>query len=312
MKKIIIGDEQEYTKRLSDYLMRHMPSDVRIYTFSTAQHLLEDKNQADLYLFGEDFYEEFCKLGGDLKDSDICILSKEPGKQGFCRMDSPARLVSLLLQRLSMTQNKQMSEDKAHRLIAVYAPFSEMSLKDWVIPMMHPGDLYLGFEDVGEAIRQRTSARERNPLFSDGNNIIKMSKKVEAMAVKKTDMTELCYYIRLHEKDVMTHLDQMVCTQDGRFYVDSPPSFFDTLGLQEKDYRWFLEYLKAESVYTDIYIGLGAASIPSLEYFQIFQGLILLDQIRREKVHLFCDKLVDLLVSENYMEASMIERRWLS
>lgn len=292
MKKIAIGDEQEYCRRLSDYLMRHLPPYMRVYSFSSPKHLIDYKDRADIYLLGEEFYEILCEMDSSFHKENILLLGKEKGENSFCRMDKPEKLVRYLEDRFSSIQKEQKNIGQEHHITAIYAPFSDISLKDWVWPMMQTGDLYLGFEDVGDTIGVQAG------ISQDGK--------------EEPGMTELCYYIRLHEEEILTELKGMIRSKEGRFYLDSPAWYFDMLGLEEEDYHWFFQQMKEKSDFMDLYVGLGHASIPSLEYFKQFDRLILLEKVQREKTHRFCDRLATVLAEEEYMGRDRIERRYLS
>ena len=101
-------------------------------------------------------------------------------------------------------------------------------------------------------------------------------------------MSRLCYYIHLREEKVLKEMEGMLMRDEAGFYIDSPPWFFDFLGLTEEDYRWFFHLLREDSPYGKIYIGLGNTAVPSLEYFQEFDQVILLDLPHQEQIHAFC------------------------
>ncbi|MBQ6392395.1 MAG: hypothetical protein IJH60_02685, partial [Eubacterium sp.] len=97
--------------------------------------------------------------------------------------------------------------------------------------------------------------------------------------------------------------------EEGIFYLDSPPWFFDFLGLQEEDYRWFFHTLKEDAGFSKIYVGLGNNAIPSLEYFSIFDHVILLDCPENKRIHRFCDRFVRTALEEGYLQESSIDVR---
>ena len=120
-------------------------------------------------------------------------------------------------------------------------------------------------------------------------------------------MGSLCYYIHLHEEDILDKMKKMLCRERGKYFLDSPPWFFDFLGLNEEDYRWFFHILREGSDFSRIYVGLGNNAIPSLEYLGIFDRMILLDSPERERIHSFCTRFVKTAIEEGYLPESSIE-----
>ena len=276
-RRIVIGEEQEYARRLAVYLGRRLSADIHIHCF-TDPDLLSDEEQADMYLLGEDFLERLTGICPSFPCENLLILGRVEGSGDFCRLESPAGLVPLIDEKLGCALNLQERPREDSRLIALYAPFSGLSLRDWIRPELRPGDLYLGFQDMGSG---------------DGTY----------------DMSRLCYYIHLHEEEILREMEGMVMRDEAGFFIDSPPWFFDFLGLTEEDYRWFFHLLREDPTYGKIYVGLGNTAVPSLEFFQEFDRVVLLDLPGQEQIHSFCSRFVQAVTQRRVLLPEGIEVR---
>ena len=301
-RRLVIGGEEEYVRRLTAYLMNHLSAEVLIRSFTEPGLLAEGEEKADLYLLEEAFYKECSGIDPAFSGDRILILGEEEGEGRFCRYERPGKLVSLIDQRLLSTRADRRETGVRGRLTAVYAPFSGISLREWIMPRMMPGDLYLGLQDMGPAGLQQESPadrRDRHPFsFS-----VREDRSVE----KGADMGDLCYYIHLREEPLFEKMDRMVRCEDGRFYLESPPWFFDFLGLTEEDFRWFYQRLKEKTSPGETYVGLGNCAVPSLEIFRLFDRLILLDLPGEEMIHGFCRRLARVLEEDGRVPHLKIE-----
>ena len=273
----MIGEEQEYARRLAVYLGRRLSADIHIHCF-TDPGLLSVEEKADLYLLGEDFLEGLNGISPSFTGENLLVLGREEGSGDFCRLEGPAGLIPLIDAKLGYAVSVQDHPGEGSRLIAIYAPFSGLPLREWIRSELHPGDLYLGFQDMG----------------SDAGTY---------------DMSRLCYYIHLREEKVLKEMEGMLMRDEAGFYIDSPPWFFDFLGLTEEDYRWFFHLLREDSPYGKIYIGLGNTAVPSLEYFQEFDQVILLDLPHQEQIHAFCRRFVRAMTERRVLRPEGIEVR---
>ena len=274
-RRLIIGEEQEYARRLANYLSRHLSPDIHIHSI-TDPKLMTEEEKADLYLLGEDFHEEFIRLSPSFNPEEMLVLGKEEGSGDYCRLDGPAGLIPLINDRLGYAVRSQEHPREGCRLIALYAPFAGLPLRDRILPVMNPGDLYLGFQDMGPG---------------------------------SYDMSRLCYYIHLHEDQVLEKMESMLMREEGISFLESPPWFFDFLGLTEEDYHWFFHQLREDSSYGKIYVALGNTAVPSLEFFQEFDRVVLFDLPHQEQIHAFCGRFVQALTDRNLLSAEGIEVR---
>lgn len=286
MRKIAICEEAEYNRRLSIYLSRSMPADVMIYTFSSAEFLQKQKEDMDLYVMGETFYqevEETWKQGERMGKDRIIFILDSTMEGAYCRWDNPVILVRLIEERFkALSTSTLTTKTQGVRVTAVYSPYP-MNLRAWIWSRMESGDLFLGFEDLG------------------------MSGEGEDDSPYAKNMGDLCYYIPLREGNIMSILQNTAICQEEKFYVDSPDWFFDLQGLGEGDYQWFLEEVRQSDIYPHIYVGLGNVAIPSLSFFRMFDEVVLLDQPRDLKIHAFLERIATVSVEEGYVKADHIK-----
>ena len=281
MKRIVIGEEQEYARRLTDYMIRHLSAEVRVYSFTMPELMMQCEESMDLYILGKSFYEETICLDPKFEQSAVILLTESEEEDCFCRWKSPDLLVTLIEERLKLRGRGREDSRSGAGLIAVYAPSSDIDIKRWIWKELQPGNLYLGLEDIGD-------------IFSHH------------------DMSELCYFIHLHEEDILSELHKMVCVEDGIYYLDSPAWFLDILGLQEEDFLWFYELMRRQKDYPLVYVGLGHTAVTSLDYFKAFDRIILLDLPDQEKIHSFCDRFFYTMTEEGYLTGDKIEIRPVS
>lgn len=286
MRKIAICDEPEYNRRLSAFLTRSMPADVMIYTFSSADLLKRQKEEIDLYVMGDAFYKEVestWKQGERMRKDQIIFIRDFYEDGSYCRWHSPVFLAEMIEERLALLSSQPLMEkNESVRITAIYSPYP-VNLKNWVWSHMEPGDLFLGFEDLG------------------------LGKEEEPYDLSSKNMGDLCYYIPLREGNIMSILQNVAVCQEGKYYVDSPSWYFDLQGLKEEDYHWFLEEIRKSAAYSHIYVGLGNVAVPSLSFFRMFDDVLLVDHPRNPQIHDFLERLASVSVEEGYMRSEQIQ-----
>ena len=278
MRKITIIEEREYARRLTDYLSNHMEEQIRIDSYTSSVNFLDNKIESDLYIIGEDIYEELVVRGVAPPKEKILLICEEKRSGTYYKWDSPKSL-RILAEEYFYSLRKSapcFSNAPVCSAVGIYTPCPVENLREIIWSRIPEGGIYFGFEDIGEQ-REENSAMEK-----------------------------LCYYIRLHENLVFDDLRGMVCCKDGRYYLDSPPWYFDFLGLEEEDFHWFFDELKERNQYSEIYIGFGSAVVTSMEFFCMFDRLIFHDESGRKNIRSFCEKLGQTIVEENYIKESNI------
>lgn len=309
MRKIFIGEEKEYARRLTNYLLEHLPADIQLQTFTSPELMIREEEMADLYLLGENFYGRILELVEGFSERDIILISSHETVEGFSRLDPPGKLVRQICDFRESRDPFCRSHKESCQLIAVYAPSPDISLRRWIWREMEAGDLYLGLQDLGETGTTMPLEKRERKEFPLGIRPFSGREVTGEPEYSVPDMGSLCYYIHLHEEGILDKMKKMLRREEGKYYLDSPPWFFDFLGLQEEDYRWFFHTLKEDAGFSGIYVGLGNSAIPSLEYFSIFDRLILLDCPENEKIHRFCDRFVRTAMEEGYLAESALEVR---
>ena len=306
MRKLFMGEEKEYARRLTNYLLGHLPADIQLQAFTSPEILLREEEIADLYLLGVDFYEKLLELEADYSERDIILIRKDKTEEGFSRLDPPDKLVRQICDFRESCDPLWRRHSGSCQLIAVYAPSPGISLRRWIWGEMEIGDLYLGLQDIGEAEIIMSIEKKEFPV---GIRAFSGKNPAEESELSVPDMGSMCYYIHLHEEEILDKMKKILRREEGIFYLDSPPWFFDFLGLQEEDYRWFFHTLKEDAGFSKIYVGLGNNAIPSLEYFSIFDHVILLDCPENKRIHRFCDRFVRTALEEGYLQESSIDVR---
>lgn len=274
MKKIAIGEEQEYARRLAAYLMHNASEELMVYCFTSPELLRDYTEDADLYVLNEEFYKALERMDYELEKERLILISGEDKAGTFFRWDSPRKLIYRIDRHFARIEKKNRTSEE-HKIITVYAPANGMDIREQAMTYMKTGDLYLGFEDYND--------------HSEGSY----------------HMAEICYYLHLREEGILDIIDRNISMQEGRCFVDSPCWFFDFMGVTEEDYVWLFDRLKQQKEYGDIYIGMGNAAVNSLNYFQSVDKLILLEQ---DSCRRFCDHLAEALVKDGYMKEEQIIR----
>lgn len=177
--------------------------------------------------------------------------------------------------RLGQAQEAHLKKKK---LYAVFSPVYEEELRRIAGCLMKPGDLYLGMEDVGDFQNDR------------GN------------------MGDLCYYIGLKDPEVSVRAKEMAAEEDGMWFIDSPPVFYDLLELKEEEYRWFFDRLREEGEWGDIYVGTGSGVFSLLA--PLLDVLILVDCQSHQRRHMSCDYVEQAMCAKAGRFSGRCERRY--
>ena len=105
-------------------------------------------------------------------------------------------------------------------------------------------------QDIGTAVETVSPEKKVRKGFPVGIKNLSGKEPVEVSEISHFDMGSLCYYIHLHEEEIMDKMKKMLHREDGRYFLDSPSWYFDFLGLREEDYRWFFSTIKECPSYT--------------------------------------------------------------
>lgn len=260
MYRIVVGEPGEYGNRLVDYLETHIREPVRILRFTQPEAFAQCEESADIYILDEMFAGAL--FGGEVpvdREKLIYITEKESGED-YCRYQLPGRLLDMIEERLAAPETGKPASKAAQKVCGLFSPVFEPALREIAMTCMEPGDLYLGMEDIGSA-------------------------------EKSSNMSDLCYYIRLREERIMQRLKEMARQEQGLFYVESPDFYLDLLELTPEDYRWFFSKLKKESVFSHVYVGLGCVAAGNRELRSFLNRIILLDSRGNGRQHSFCERM---------------------
>lgn len=274
MYTIVLGTEEEYGRRLVRYMETHLDKAVRICSFTQPQGVISCEEKTDLYVMEEEFCRNLWEVAPDdfkrIQGSVICITDAEkPGH--FCRYHGPRELITLIQERKRESIPLQGGEEGGVSwLTAVFSPVFEPELSRMVGTFMQEGDLYLGMEELGPA--------EVATMGEDGD--------------PEGTMGDLCYYIRLREKGIVRHVQELT---KGSAYLSSPAWYFDLMELKESDYHWFFEELKQSSTYTHVYLGMGCSVFNNREIWTQADRLIVISSREQERRRIFCNRLFGAL-----------------
>ena len=258
---VIVGEKGEYGKRLVRYLENRTDPHIRIYHF-TEPARMEGCEPGDLYVLDETFCRELSSGGcpGHRPDPSKILLLNDQGGEGFSRFRSPA----LILERISSAKGADRDASpglEPVQIRALYSPVFEEHLEEIAACTLDEGDLYIGLEDIG-------------PVVGDHAN-----------------MGDLCYYIRLREKEILDILEEIAERKEGVFILSSPDLFFYLRELGTDDYRWFFDRLRTGGRYRHITAGIGSGFLTGPEVFSLFDEIWLLDSAGSKRVHTLCRRL---------------------
>lgn len=279
MFTIIIGEAGQYGQRLQRYLETHWKEPLRLYRFTDLDMLARCDEKADCYLLDEDFAG---KIPEEDMDSVVpgrrILLSGKDGEGRFCRYHPPGELLEMIRSMEGSQDEPRAVVRKEQTITAVFSPGFDPDLAEAVSALMKPGDLYLGMEDVG--------------VYRNAGG----------------DMGDLCYYIGLRSREILTYVRETARQEGESFFVDSPDLYVDLLELTEEDYRWFFSCLRDSDIYGDVYVGLGSGAAPFFFRSDIFDRFLLLDPGGCGRRHLFCDHMERMLLRESNGTQYMVER----
>lgn len=270
IRTIIIGEEGEYGKRLVRYLELHLSSAVRVYHFTTVEGLDSFKEEAEIYLLDERFFEELSEEKQKfLKQKRVILLTWREEEGSFCKYHNPQKLLELLS---GFTEYNSDSsdlatelEDAPTRLTIVYSPVYEEGLEQIARSFMSSGDVYLGAEDLGY---------KGDSAYEEGG-----------------DMGDLCYYIHLREENILDILQDMLIPNEEIQVLHSPDIYFYLRELTKEDYAWFFDKIKKESPYKEVFWGAGNGFVANIDMLRFFDRIILIDSRKNLRQNVFCDRL---------------------
>lgn len=270
IRTIIIGEEGEYGKRLVRYLELHLSSAVRVYHFTTVEGLDSFKEEAEIYLLDERFFEELSEEKQKfLKQKRMILLTWREEQGSFCKYHNPQKLLELLS---GFTEYNSDSSDLAAelkdaptKLTIVYSPVYEECLEQIARSFMSSGDVYLGAEDLGY---------KGDSAYEEGG-----------------DMGDLCYYIHLREENILDILQDMLIPNEEIQVLHSPDIYFYLRELTKEDYAWFFDKIKKESPYREVFWGAGNGFVANIDMLRFFDRIILIDSRKNLRQNVFCDRL---------------------
>lgn len=270
IRTIIIGEEGEYGKRLVRYLELHLSSAVRVYHFTTVEGLDSFKEEAEIYLLDEKFFEELSEEKQKfLKQKRMILLTWREEQGSFCKYHNPQKLLELLS---GFTEHNSDSSDLAAelkdaptKLTIIYSPVYEECLEQVARSFMSSGDVYLGAEDLGY---------KGDSAYEEGG-----------------DMGDLCYYIHLREENILDILQDMLIPNEEIQVLHSPDIYFYLRELTKEDYVWFFDKIKKESPYREVFWGAGNGFVANIDMLRFFDRIILIDSKKNLRQNVFCDRL---------------------
>lgn len=275
---IVIGEYGEYGTRLGKYLEMHWSGPLRIHSFTQPESFLLCKEQADCYLLGEDFMSELDgRLSPEIRERTV-VLSHEEKTGCFCRYHAPAGLLDMVKRRQESMRPEQGNPVVPASVTVVFSPVFEGNLRHMVSSLMDEEALCLGMEDVGD-------------VKDTGGN-----------------MGDLCYYIRIREEMIISRVQETAREENGRWFVDSSPVFYELLELSEEEYRWFFEKLRTEGMWRQIYVAAGSGIISHM--VPLCDRLVLLDSRENHRDHVYCDYMERAILSRPGQPGGKYERKY--
>lgn len=272
MRTIVIGNMGEYSIRLLRYLEQHMPSDVHIVCCTDFSQLASRQE------------EEICLLGeaADMERADERyqkrILIEDKARAGsFCKFHSPSELLFMVEELFEEEKLSTPVGVRETMLTAVYMPSFEDRFREAALTFMEEGALCIGMENLGSA------------SAADG------------------DMGDLCYYVHLRSEDFVKKMMSMTVCEEDRYFIESPPVYFDLLDLSEEDFAWLFQTIRDENVANNVYVALGSGLVKNPEFFSLFDRIILMSSEENTRLQLFCSHFVQLLQAKGIRPRGGIE-----
>lgn len=276
MRVVAIGDEEEYTARLVRFLEEALPECIHVVSHTNPESFIRNMSSQTCYVTGEEFWKKCLILlnrdgqasAEKVSSFNHIIISDREEEGTFYRYHSPSRLVEMIEKNWEKnSEDLHKKEEKSHRLIAIYTPIYDEDMMTIVQHFMEEHSLYLGLEDMGDELNE------------------------------KGDVSDLCYYIRLRDEQIFDRIKEIRRSENSRYFVDSPPIYYDFAELSDEDYRWFFQKYKKEGGYPAIYLGVGCAAVHNAEFFQHFDQVIIVDSRVNSKQHSFCKRFTRIIES---------------
>ena len=272
IKRIIIGEEGEYGRRLTRYLERKLPERIRLVHCTREDYLPVPEEGGDLYILGDPFYEQVLSEEKWISaQPDMIHLTYEDSQKDrdFCRYHAPRDLLDQIRSRgQPALQEEAGYKPVSTAILGLYSPVHEEHMLEIAAHYLSEKDVYLGVEDLGEGIRQ------------------------------KPDMGDLCYYIHLREEKILSVLEDLLQQGEGMRYLDSPAMYFYLRELTLDDYQWFFTRLRTSGRYGKVMFGMGNGFSSDPSVFSMFDRMILIDSRNLERQHRFCERMSDFLQGE--------------
>jgi len=272
IKRIIIGEEGEYGRRLTRYLEGKIPERIRLIHCTREDFLPVPEEGGDLYILGDTFYEQFQREEEWVSARpDLIHLTYEDSQKDrdFCRYHAPGELLDQIRNRgRPLLQEEAGYHPVSTAIVGLYSPIHEEHMLEIAEHFLSDQDIFLGVEDLGEGIRQ------------------------------EPDMGDLCYYIHLREEKILSVLEDLLRQGDGFRYLNSPAMYFYLRELTSDDYQWFFSRLRTSGKYGTVMFGMGNGFSSAPSVFSMFDRMILIDSRTMERQHRFCERMCEFLRGE--------------
>ena len=272
IKRIIIGEEGEYGRRLARYLERKLPERIRLVHCTREDYLPSPEDGGDIYILGDAFYERAMRgenWEGNRRDLIHLTYEDCDGEQDFCRYHAPGELLEQIRNRgQPCLQEETDYKSPGTSVVGLYSPVYEKDLLEIAAAFLTERDLFLGVEDLGDGLRQ------------------------------EPDMGDLCYYIHLREEKILSVMDSMLQQTASFRYLKSPAMYFYLRELTPQDYQWFFSRLRTAGCYEKIMFGMGNGFASDPAIFSMFDRLILIDSRDSARQHRFCERMREFLNGE--------------
>ncbi len=272
LKRIIIGEEGEYGRRLARYLEGKLPDRIRLVHCSREDYLPQPGDQGDIYILGDAFYE---RLQQDKNWSERgagmihLTYEEDEGDRTFCRYHAPGELLDQIRKRTFPAIREEDGYKSLNSpILGLYSPVYEEAMMKIAAGYLTEEDLFLGLEDLGEGKRQ------------------------------EPDMGDMCYYIHLREEKILSVMEGLLQKGESFRYLNSPAMYFYLRELTPEDYQWFFSKLRSSGTYGKVMFAMGNGFASDPAVFSMFDRMILVDSREIERQHRFCERMRDFLKGE--------------
>lgn len=272
MTTINLGAEGEYGRRLVRYLERHMGSEVRLVHYTKPCQWPAKELGKDLAVMSSSFFESLDDQPRELMDLDRVIWIRDTDEEdGYCRFHPPDELAAMIERKIGTRIAVTGGQGEDNKITGIFSPVYEEKLFGMVRPLLQPGDLYLGMEDIGAVV-------DESGAESDG------------FMDKRGHMGDLCYYIHLKGSGLVSRIGELsIHDEEGYEILPSPMIFLSLVELSAEEYLWFFEQLRSNSDYGHIYVGLGCGMFAYDRILSCFDRLILVGSRHNRKLRKGCD-----------------------